>query len=469
MHFFKKLFQRIKSHFKASINCSKTIVQLQLYDSRTCKLISLSSCNPVKIYLCGPTVYDDLHIGNIRNILLLDALTHFLRINQYQVEYVQNITDVADKIPLKASTLQISEKALTEKFFQNYQDLLKKLEVKTPFFIKISEIMPATIKVIKKLNSIQAIYTKSDGVYFEVNKFAKNYGVFKKWLPKNLISQRKLTSNQKENPEDFALWKKTIPGKKWESPWGAGRPGWHTECVAAITQHFLDGVTIHIGGSDLKFPHHENERIQFYALYKKEIAQIWMHNGFVNFENQKISKSQKNLRKSFLAKDFLQDYSANTIKIWFFLSTYQNDIDFSETYLDYCRRLEEKIITTFKKVDLESFINLSNVKTGIINAKDYQKFIKILSKNFDTVNALDFIVLQIKKINQLLQLKNWNEARNQKQTVITELKLLRIQISNSKINKSTQKIIQKWQGLLKNKNYVKADILRKELQKLFIL
>lgn len=131
-----------------------------------------------------------------------------------------------------------------------------------------------------------------------------------------------------------------------------------------------------------------------------------MHNGFVNFENQKISKSQKNLRKSFLAKDFLQDYSANTIKIWFFLSTYQNDIDFSETYLDYCRRLEEKIITTFKKVDLESFINLSNVKTGIINAKDYQKFIKILSKNFDTVNALDFIVLQIKKINQLLQLKN---------------------------------------------------------------
>ena len=247
----------------------------------------------VSMYVCGPTVYNYPHIGNMRPVVVFDILRRFLTYVGYDVTYVSNFTDVDDKIINAAIKENKTEKELTEFYIQQFKATSLAIGSQIPSITpKVTEYIQAIIKYIERLVELDAAYVRDGDVYFRVSKI-NDYGKLSGIKVEDLIAGARVEENtSKESPLDFALWKKTDVGINWDSPWGKGRPGWHTECTVMIDSifpnHFID---IHGGGYDLKFPHHENEIAQAEAMHHNKIANYWMHNAFVNFGDTKMSKS----------------------------------------------------------------------------------------------------------------------------------------------------------------------------------
>ena len=309
---------------------------LKLYNTLTRKkgIFKPVKKNQVKIYVCGPTVNDVPHLGHARMQIIFDVLRRYLKFLKYDVKFVSNITDIEDKIINKAKELNEDINKLTERNLKSHLEDYEKIGISKPDFQpKATEYVNDMIALIKKLESKGYTYIiKNDGVYYNISKF-KGYGKLSHQDIKKLKSGLRVKEKEgKKNKEDFVLWKFSKPGEpKWESPWGEGRPGWHIECSAMSEKILGLPLDIHGGGQDLIFPHHEDEIAQSEVGYGKKFANYWIHNGMVNVDKIKMSKSLGNFKT---IRDILKDYSGETIRYFVISTQYRKPIDFSKKALD---------------------------------------------------------------------------------------------------------------------------------------
>ena len=265
----------------------------------------------VTMYVCGPTVYNYVHIGNMRPVITFDMVYKYFKYLGYKVTYASNFTDINPKITKAAEELSMTEREVADKFIKAYLEDLKSYNCcDIDLRPRVIDCLDDIFSFISKLIDTGYAYEKDGDVYFRVSKI-KDYGILSNQNAQDLISGARVEIDEKkENPLDFALWRKTDKGERFESPWGLGIPGWHTECVVMINKYFGKKIDIHAGGVDLKFPHHENEIAQSIALNDNYIANYWMHNGFININGEKMSKSLNNF---VLARDFVKEHSSNLI------------------------------------------------------------------------------------------------------------------------------------------------------------
>jgi cysteinyl-tRNA synthetase len=288
----------------------------------------------VSMYVCGPTVYDYVHVGNMRPVVVFDTLRRFFNHAGYQVIYVSNYTDVDDRIIEKAQKTNKKETEISEFYIEAFADSATKINALKPTFTpKATQHIESMIAFIKVLIANGDAYENDGEVFFRVSK-VETYGELSNVTQDELQVGARIDANpKKEHPNDFLLWKKTDDaGIKWDSPWGAGRPGWHTECVVMINDIFGKPlIDIHGGGFDLKFPHHENEIAQARAYANTGLANYWMHNGFINLNNQKMAKSTGNF---VTAKDFIEEYGATSLRLLLLSTHYRSPVNLSAEIIE---------------------------------------------------------------------------------------------------------------------------------------
>ncbi|MEE4112403.1 MAG: cysteine--tRNA ligase, partial [Desulfobacteraceae bacterium] len=286
----------------------------------------------VRIYVCGPTVYDSCHVGHARSVVVFDVVVRYLRSMDYQVTYIRNFTDVDDKIINRANTIGMDAVQLAEKYIREFHRDMDALNVmRADQEPRVTEHIEEIIDIIANLVEKKAAYLVDGDVFYAVETF-EDYGKLSGRKLADMVAGSRVEINaNKRNPFDFVLWKAAKPGEpSWPSPWGEGRPGWHIECSAMSRRFLGETFDIHGGGKDLIFPHHENEIAQSEAAHGKPFARYWMHNGFVNIDNEKMSKSLNNF---LMIKDILQSYHPETVRLFLLSSHYRSPIDFSDQHL----------------------------------------------------------------------------------------------------------------------------------------
>jgi cysteinyl-tRNA synthetase len=342
-------------------------MSLKLFNtlSKSKEVFNPTNVNDIKIYACGPTLYNNPHIGNFRPIIIFDVLYRFLR-HHYginNVTYVRNITDIDDKIINRSLELAISTEDLVKSVKEIYHDNLSKLQILPPSYEPhATEYIPKMIEMIEDLVKNNFAYVSDNHVLFESKKY-QNYGELSKLSLKDIISGARVeVANYKKNPEDFVLWKPSKDDEpSWASPWGEGRPGWHIECSAMIAELLGPTIDIHAGGLDLIFPHHENEIAQSSCYHNAKMANYWLHNGFINFKGEKMSKSIGNIT---IIDDLLKKVNPMVIKYSLLSTHYRQPIDFSDDLLNYSENIISKwrdfICEPTEIVYDEEFINSLN-------------------------------------------------------------------------------------------------------------
>lgn len=442
---------------------------IKIYDSFSQTLQSLApSKKEVNMYLCGPTVYNYIHVGNVRGVLVFDVLHRLLIHQNYKINYVHNITDIDDKIINKAINLKITEQEVTEKYTTAYFKDLEKLNIIFPTKLpKVSEYIPIIIDFINNLIIKDYAYVTNGDVYFKVNKL-KDYGALAHKNINDLIPNFRVKSLVfKENDLDFALWKSTTVGVTWNSTWGKGRPGWHTECVCFIQKLFnSQTIDLHGGGIDLKFPHHENERAQFIATNNKKMASIWWHNGHVNVSNEKMSKSLNNF---ILVNEFCQQYHPNVLRYLILNRDHQQPIDFNQETIENGLASTKKYENVLKQWTYQTFINNIIFKTSN-HSMYYQQVITNLSNNIDTTNTITLIENMTKKLNDAINKKNFSkEFQEIFYTFSFTLNILGFDFKFGNYSEKIKSKIKKWEQLKKDKKFQEADKIRQELKDLNII
>jgi cysteinyl-tRNA synthetase len=348
----------------------------------------------IKMYVCGVTPYDESHIGHAMSYISFDVIRRYLQFRGYQVKYVQNITDVEDKLIERANRLGVSVRELAEKFTASYFADMDALNIeRADIYPRATEEIAKIIEVIRGLIDNGNAYATGGSVYFRVKQILE-YGKLSHRSPDSMISaEGAIGSDEKESPLDFALWKAMKPGEPWwESPWGKGRPGWHIECSAIAIKHLGDTIDIHGGGQDLIFPHHENEMTQSESFTgKKPFVKYWLHNGMLKLGEEKMSKSLGNLVS---IKEVLAEYSADAIRIFALSSHYRSPLTYSEEALESAEKGADRLRQAVHgKAETEK----GNQK---INIKPYrQRFIKAMDDDFNTAQALAAIFNLARKIN----------------------------------------------------------------------
>ncbi len=363
--------------------------------------------NKVSMYFCGPTVYSDPHVGNFRPVIVGDVLRRLFIHLGYEVTFVSNYTDVDDKIIQRAKELGITEKELTEGVIKEYRALVSEIGSLQPDITpKPTVYMPQIISYIDDLVKKGAAYVKDGDVYLRV-KDIPSYGELSGNNIDDLESGARIDVNdKKEDPLDFALWKKTVEGIKWESPWGEGRPGWHTECCVMINSIFANQhgyIDIHGGGFDLKFPHHENEIAQAKAHNGNKLARYWIHNGFINMNHQKMSKSLGNV---ILMKDVVKQYGGIPFRLMVLAAHYRAPASFSEETMKEAMKKYNQLQNGLKRAAITLQIAGKNVDNPIPMADS--KVIDALCDDLNTPNALSALYEENKALNVELNSKPLN-------------------------------------------------------------
>ena len=415
----------------------------------------------VSMYVCGPTVYNYPHIGNMRPVVIFDTLRRFLTYVGYDVTYVSNFTDVDDKIIKAAKEKNISEKELseffTEVFKQNTKDIGSMIPNITP---KVTEYIEAIIKYIDNLVKVGAAYEVDGDVYFRVSK-VKDYGALSGINTEDLIAGARVEENsKKESPLDFALWKKTEEGIKWSSPWGEGRPGWHTECCVMIDtifpKHYID---IHGGGYDLKFPHHENEIAQAEATHGNKIAKYWMHNGFINMDGEKMSKSLGNV---VYAKDIIEKIGGVATRLVILNTHYRMPVNFTEDTVKAAVQEVNKMSMAYKQAALALQVNGYNLQNGKANMDN---FVSALADDLNTANALSELYNVVKETNQLLRTRpvDYDKLLNNFKTLTDMFYCLGLDIKYVELSDEDKALYKEYNLSKENKDFARSDELRKVL------
>lgn len=370
--------------------------------------------NEVSMYVCGPTVYNYIHIGNARPAIFFDTVRRYFEFRGYKVKYVQNFTDVDDKIIKKANEEGVSFEEISKKYIDAYFEDTGKVNLKEDGMIrpKATENIGGMIKIIKNLIEKGYAYEVDGDVYFEVEKYKENYLELSHQNIDDLRSGARIEVNDiKKSPLDFALWKKAKEGEpSWKSPWGDGRPGWHIECSAMSSRYLGDTFDIHGGGQDLIFPHHENEIAQSKCGCGGEYAHYWLHNGYINVNGEKMSKSLGNF---FLLRDVLKHYDGRVVRLFILSSHYRKPIDFSDNELNQAKvsleRIENALVRGKEKITtIKSEGNsCEDLKIQLENTKN--KFIAAMDEDFNTSAGLGAIFELVKELNKALDLESINE------------------------------------------------------------
>ena len=355
----------------------------------------------VTLYACGPTVYSKIHVGNAMAALTADLVHRVLKLAGYEVIWASNITDVDDRIIKAANEANVPAKEIAEKFTEIYLAEMKELNIQAPTYRpKATECIPEMISLIEQLITKDFAYVSEtpfgNDVYFRVRKFPTYGKLSNKNLDELQIGSRVEPGENKQDQLDFAMWKAAKPGEpSWESPWGAGRPGWHIECSAMVHKFFPQGIDVHMGGLDLIFPHHENEIAQSEACFDHTFAKYWLHNNLLTLEREKMSKSIGNV---FTTEKFIENYGAEVFRLFIFQHHYRSPIDFSEESICRTEALLSKLYTAKKKalailgeVDFNSLPRLPDIEAALWDdfntAKAFGFMMKALREAFKSESA----------------------------------------------------------------------------------
>lgn len=437
---------------------------MRIYNSLTDKVEEFKPINEGKVtmYVCGPTVYNYVHIGNMRPVITFDMVYKYLKYLGYDVKYASNYTDINPKITKAAETLGMTEREVADKFIKAYEEDLKNYNCSNiDYRPRVINYLDDIFNFISKLIEKDYAYVVDGDVYFRVSKI-KDYGILSNQSIEELISGSRVDIDEKkENPLDFALWRKTTEGETFTSPWGEGIPGWHTECVVMINKLFGDKIDIHAGGVDLKFPHHENEIAQSIALNNNYIANYWMHNGHININNVKMSKSLNNF---ILAKDFIKEHSANVIKLAFLSTNYRQPLNLTDKVFEEALVIDNKIKAVLKSANNE--LNIKNIH-NIKEEKD-STFEEYMNDDFNTPNVITLLLSLVKDLNQEIRNKG-NNILTLTNKILTITNILGLSYSMPEFTEKQKETYNNWIKAREDKDFALADTLREKLVKENIL
>ena len=347
--------------------------------------------NKIRMYVCGMTVYDDTHIGHARTFLSFDLIVRYLRSIDYEVQYIRNITDVDDKIIARSEELNISSSELTKDSINSMHDDFQALGMISPDAEpRATENIDSIISLITKLIDKGHAYVSESDVYFSTESF-EEYGKLSKRKLEDMLSGARIDIDlDKKNPADFVLWKKDTEGMKWDSPWGPGRPGWHIECSAMSMDALGETFDIHGGGSDLKFPHHENEIAQSECVTGKEFAKVWMHTGSLRIDEQKMSKSLKNF---ITIKEALNDNSSEVLRFFLISSHYRSPLNYSDEGLKEAKHSLDRLYNSLQDLSYETDEHIPSEYS--------EKFHDAMQDDFNSPSAISVLFEMVKQINIL--------------------------------------------------------------------
>ena len=388
---------------------------IKIYNTLTSQKEDFIPLEPDRVgfYLCGPTVYDYFHLGNARPFIVFDVYRRFLMYRGFQVKYVMNVTDVDDKIINRAQKEGVSVAEIAARYTQAFFEDMEKLGIhRADVHPKATEHIPEMIELIQKLLEKGYAYKIGGDVYFQVEKFRKYGRLSGKNLEELKAGARVEVDERKRNPLDFALWKAAKAGEPcWESPWGKGRPGWHIECSAMSMKYLGETFDIHAGGEDLIFPHHENEIAQSCAATSKKFARYWMHNGFLNIQGEKMSKSLGNF---LIAREVVKRHRPEVIRLFFLQKHYRSPINYTEEILRQTANALDRLQNTLQNI--EYYLKDSPQGTDVAHDQIQQgsefsrlvqyskrEFIKAMEDDFNSAAAIGKIFEMAKEANRIME------------------------------------------------------------------
>ena len=431
---------------------------MRIYNSLTDKIEKFKPIKEGKVtmYVCGPTVYNYVHIGNMRPVMTFDMVYNYFKYLGYNVTYASNFTDVNPKIIAAAKELKITEREVADKFIKAYLEDLNnyncsKIDERPRVINHMDDIFNFITKLIEKGYA----YENDGDVYFRISK-TLDYGILSNQNKDELNSGARVDIDvKKEDPLDFALWRKTEEGEQFDSPWGKGIPGWHTECVVMINSLFGEKIDIHGGGVDLKFPHHENEIAQSMALNNNHLANYWMHNGHINVDGEKMSKSLGNF---ILAKDFIKLHKPNIIKIALFKTHYRLPLNFTDELFSEAGTIDEKIYNVLKQANVK--VNMDNLEYNYdIKDKTFEEY---MDDDFNTPNVISYLLELVKSLNNEIRNKGENVLEYASKILVIT-KILGLKYELVKFSDEDRDDYQKWLEYRNNKDFGNADIYREKL------
>ncbi|MGB3635166.1 MAG: cysteine--tRNA ligase [Rubrobacteraceae bacterium] len=360
-------------------------MSIRVHDTLSGGTVEVGQEGRVGLYVCGPTVYNDIHIGNVRAPLFWDVVVRYLKSRDYEVTFVQNITDIEDKIIAKANEEGISWKEIVDRYTDSFHERLESMGVRLPDVEpRATEHIPEMISLIEDLIGAGHAYAPDNGdVYYSVESFSK-YGSLSRQKPDEMRDSEKAASGYKRSPLDFTLWKASKPGEpSWESPWGPGRPGWHIECSAMVEKHLPDGADIHGGGTDLRFPHHENELAQSSGAHPDHtFVRAWAHHGMVTLAEGKMAKSVGNVLD---VERAIELHGRDALRMWLLQSHYSQPIDYSEEILEEKRRSYERLMRLYRQISSSSSASELSAQLA---TELREKFDAAMQDDFNTPEAL---------------------------------------------------------------------------------
>lgn len=439
---------------------------MKIYNSQTREKEIFTPIEPgkVKMYVCGPTVYNFFHIGNARPFLIFDAFRRYLEYRGYEVTYVQNFTDVDDKIIAKANEENVEPTVISERYIGEYFKDADALGIcRATHHPKVTESIDAIMAFIETLIEKGHAYAVDGHVYFSVDSFA-NYGKLSGQHLDELDSGARIeVDTAKKNPLDFVLWKPKKEGEpSWKSPWGEGRPGWHIECSVMSMGLMGETIDIHAGGQDLIFPHHENEVAQSEAYSGKKYVNYWMHNGYINIENKKMSKSLNNF---FTTREILEQFDSEVVRFFMLSAHYRTPINFSRSLMEAAKNGLDRLYNA--KNQLEHLAectaegNRDEACVQVINAyKD--KFIEAMDDDFNTADGIAVVFEMVRYLNTTL---NADVTRATVQYAIEMFDELTqvlgiVQRKSQSLEAEIEALIEERQAARKSKNFARADEIR---------
>ncbi len=430
--------------------------------------------NKVKMYVCGPTVYNLIHIGNARPMICFDTARRYLEYKGYEVNYVSNFTDVDDKIIKKAIEEGVSSEEISKRYIAECKKDMEGMNIKPANTHPLAtQEIDGMIEMIKTLIDKGYAYDVNGTVYYRTRKF-EGYGKLSKKNIDDLEAGHRdikvAGEDEKEDPLDFVLWKPKKEGEPaWQSPWSEGRPGWHIECSVMAKKYLADEIDIHAGGEDLIFPHHENEIAQSEAANGVPFAKYWMHNAFLNIDNKKMSKSLGNF---FTVRDIAAEYDLQVLRFFMLSAHYRNPINFSRDLMEAAKNGLERIVTAVSNLKHLA----ENAADGEMTAEEqekiastkemYDKFEQSMDDDFNTADAISAVFELVKFANSNSSSDNtkaYLEALINKITVLTDVLGLKVEKEEELLDEAVDALIAERQQARKDKNFARADQIRDEL------